>query len=463
MKYLNERDMTLSGALRLALPLVATSFVFCLIGAVDMTIAGWQSPAAQAAVGIADQCIFATMLAGTGVAAATGCFVSQSLGANNLSTARRYAIDGLLLALCTGMLATIACYIGAQSLIEVSGCTTATKMIALPYLQTCAFGNLPFTIVIVQAAILRSMGQTAPCLKLWSLIGIISIAGGLYLFYDKHTAMKNSLTSLAVAWDIGALVGVGLATHYLRKTLLNRPSTMGSSQSARTRLKNFRNVGVPVLLSEACCLSSLAAVYAILGRLPESEKLQAAYTVTLKIEETLAILPLLALSTVCATVIGHQVGAKRFVQARRLGWQLTVAASIGMFICGSVIGNAGNLLGALFTGDTAVLKQVCVGTASANISLPLIATSSILFAALEGAGETSLSLIAQFTGYILCRLPLAYFFAVTLALGYSGIWLAIIISRLVIGIQSLLMYRTKFSDYTTARLVVSKSTPNSAK
>ncbi|MFN8555041.1 MAG: MATE family efflux transporter [Candidatus Obscuribacterales bacterium] len=460
--YLDESDMTLSGALRLSLPLVATSFVFCLIGAVDMTIAGWQSAAAQAAVGIADQCIFATMLIGTGLAAATGCFVSQSLGANHPSRARQYAIDGLLLSLCIGILASISCYVGASALIEFSGCTMATKLVALPYLQTCAFGNLPFTIVLVQAAILRSMGHTSQCLKLWSLIGIISVGGGLYLFYSNETTMTTSLTSLAVAWDIGAVAGVGLATHFLRKKLFNRNLVMESGQYM-ARLKKFCSVGVPVLLSEACCLLSLAAIYALLGRLPDSERLQAAYTVALKIEETFGILPLLALSTVCATLVGHQIGARKFIQARRLGWQLTLAAALGMLICGSVIGNSGLPLGAFFTADASVLKQVFISTAQANISLPLIAISSILFAALEGAGETNLSLIAQFTGYILCRLPLAYFFAVTLEFGYSGIWLAIVISRLVVGIQSLIMYRTKFSGYTTARLVESKSTPNSAK
>ncbi len=500
MKVLAAGDINLLGALRLALPLVATSFVFCFIGAVDMAIAGWQTAAAQAAVGIADQCIFATMLVGTGLAAATGCFVSQSLGANNMLQARRYSSDGLIYALCTGTLASFICFVGADKLVEFCGCTEATKNIAMPYLQACALGNLPFTVVLVQASILRSMGHTAQCLRLWSLIGVISIAGGLGLFYGNGTVFTNSMTSLAVAWDVGALAGVLMAANALRATMfkqtnMTRVQTHGRNQervqsqepgqsqaqaqtqintqthtpiqapelSASERLKNFCDVGIPVLLSEACCLISLAAVYAILGQMPDSEKLQAAYTVTLKIEETFGILPLLALSTVSATLIGHQVGAQRFTQAKKLGWQLTLAAGAAMLFCGSVVRDASPALAAIFTCDASVLREVHIGTISANISLPLIALSSILFANLEGAGQTKHSLLAQFTGYVLCRIPHAHFFGITLGFGYSGIWLAIVISRFAIGIQAIALYQSKFSSYTTVHFVESKRMPNSAK
>lgn len=285
-----------------------------------------------------------------------------------------------------------------------------------------------------------------------------------------------------MAWDLGALAGVMHAARILRSSFLNRTDD-GQVNISRNnfetperkllkrvfdkttiaRLKNLCEVGIPILLSEACYLLSLAAVYAVLGQLPGSERLQAAYTVALKVEETFAVLPLIALSAVSATLVGHQLGAERFARAKVLGWQLAVAAGAVMVLCGNFVHNASPALGAIFTCDPIVLKEVTTGMASINISLPLIAFSSILFANLEGAGQTRLSLLAQFTGYILFRIPLAYVLAITFKLGYEGVWMAIVTSRFVIGLAALILYKTKFSNYMTVRLFESKRMPNSAK
>ncbi len=442
--FLNPLEMNISSAFRMALPLVATSFVFCLIGAVDMALAGWQSAAAQAAVGVADQCIFATMLVGTGLAAATGCFVSQSIGAKNLGLARRYALDGIFFAASFGSLSSLICFFCAETLIKFFGCSHASGVVALPYLQICAFGNLPFMVVIVQAAILRAIGRTADCLRMWTLIGLISIAGGLGLYMANGIPCSQSMTSVAVAWVLGALGGVVFASIILTRTFFSRAKWQFESTSLPShtqRILEFSRVGVPVLLSEACSIASLAAVYAILGRLPGNENLQAAYTITLKIEETFGILPLVAMSAVSATLIGHQVGAKMFARAQTLGWQLAKASTGIMLICGIFVRETSPALAGIFSADAAVLSTVAIGTASATISMPLIAFAFVLFANLEGAGKTTLPLAAQFAGYIVCRIPLAYIFAVHLELGYSGVWLAIIVSRAIMAALALLIYR----------------------
>ncbi|CAN5332709.1 MATE family efflux transporter [soil metagenome] len=450
--FLNPLDMNVSSAFRMALPLVATSLVFCLIGAVDMALAGCKSAAAQAAVGVADQCIFATMLVGTGLSAATGCFVSQSIGAKNLGLARQYAIDGIVFAALFGSLASLICFCSAETLIKFFGCSPASRVVALPYLQICAFGNLPFMVVIVQAAILRAIGKTADCLRMWTLIGLVSIAGGLGLYMVNGLPCSQSMTSLAVAWDLGALAGVVFASVILSRTFFSRAKSSLCNPkrlpSQAHRLLEFSRVGIPVLLSEACSIASLAAVYAIIGRLPGNENLQAAYTVTLKIEETFGILPLVAMSTVSATLIGHQVGAKMFATARTLGWQLAIASTGIMLICGIFVREASPALAAFFTADMTVLSAIGIGTASANVSMPLIAFTFVLFANLEGVGKTTLPLAAQFAGYIACRIPLAYIFAIHMDLGYTGVWLAIIVSRVVMAVLALLIYRCGFTADT---------------
>ena len=440
--YIELGNTSIWKALRMALPLLGTSFIFCLIGVVDMAVAGWQGAAAQAAVGVADQSIFATMLIGTGLAAATGCFVSQAMGANQTGIARRYAMDGLALAAIFGTLSATICYFAADAVMQFSGCTQSVRETGVPYLKVCAFGNLPFMIVLVQAAILRAIGKTNDCLRMWTLIGLISIAGGVLLYLIEASPWHHSLTALAVSWNLGALVGMALTLFLLVSEFADSKSSCSQFPPATERIKAFCRVGIPVLLSEACYIASLFSIYALLGKLPGSENTQAAYSVTLKIEETFGILPLVAMSSVSATLVGHHIGAGLFKRARVLGWQFAFVCTGIMLIGGALVQGLTPQLAKLFSDSEAVVSCVRVGTAGATISMPLIAFAFILFASLEGAGRTALPLVAQFAGYILCRLPLAYLFTVTFEMGFFGIWLAIFISRIALAIMAAIIFRS---------------------
>lgn len=441
---MDVRRSNIGAAVRMVLPLIATSLVFCLIGVVDMAVAGWHGAAAQAAVGVADQVIFVMVLIATGLAAATSCFVSQSLGANRSAAARRYALDGLWLAAAFGALSAFLLYVGAQPAMEMVGCTQPVRALGVPYLQMCALGNLPFMLVLVQASIFRANNGTADCLRIWSLIAVVSIGGVIPIYFLEQSPLHHSLMALAAAWDAGALLGALYGSFLLRSFLSGcdawRAATVAFLPPARKRLLSFAQVGIPVLVSEGCYIVSLFALYAILGKHPQSETLQAAYSVVLKIEETFGILPLVAMSSVSAAMVGRHVGAGFSEQARALGWQLACATAGLMLVGGGLIQLGGESLARLFSNSEALVDCVCVGTNGAMIALPVIAFAFILFACLEGAGRTALPCAAQFVGYIALRIPMAYVFSVTFGMGFFGIWLAIFVSRLAMAIFAAVMF-----------------------
>lgn len=441
---IKKGDSNIRTVVRMALPLVATSFVFCLIGVVDMAVAGWHGSAAQAAVGVADQVIFMMVLIATGLAAATSCFVSQSVGAGERAAARRFALDGLLLAAAFGAASSILLYVGAQPALEFVGSTTAVQACGLPYLQICALGNLPFILVLVQTSIMRAVGQTSDCLRIWFLIGLVSIGGVVPIYFIELSPLHHSLTALAAAWDAGVLLGAIYGSMLLKPFLVESDAGITAPAAflpaPRQRLVAFAKVGVPVLLSEGCYIVSLFSLYAVLGMHPHSETLQAAYSVVLKIEETFGILPLVAISSVSAALVGQHVGAGLADRARSLGWQLAGAAAALMFVGGGLIQLGGHNLVRLFSDSEALVDSVCAGTTGAVIALPVIAVGFILFACLEGAGKTALPFAAQFVGYIIIRIPLAYALSITFAMGFVGVWLAVFISRVALAVLAVVIF-----------------------
>jgi MATE family multidrug resistance protein len=68
------------------------------------------------------------------------------------------------------------------------------------------------------------------------------------------------------------------------------------------------------------------------------------------------------------------------------------------------------------------------------LSEPFMAISAILGGALQGAGDTRGTLKVIGISMWLIRLPLAWFFALVLHYGASGVWMAMVISMCIQGI-----------------------------
>lgn len=370
----------------LFLPLLAYYVISSLVGVADMFLAGDLGSDAQAAVGIGDQVIFLVVALGTGLATAASSFVSRSVGAGDSAMTYSYARESLVLATIIGILSTISGWVGAETLMEIFKCSAPLKEHAVPYIQICSLANVPFVVFMCQSAILRAIGRANEGTMIGVVGTAVSVVGSVIAFYFIPEPWGRSLLSLALAWIFGASSAMAYGFLLLRKEFIE--AGLRFDKDSTERLFMLTKTAAPAVAGEFAFIGANFVRYALLAGLPDSAPLQAAWTIRLKLEETVAILPLMALSYSVAVVCGHQIGAGNQSAVMQICSKVATLAALAMLIIGLMLSCGASLIGGIFTTDPDTLRSVVTLMVPSPILLPACAIWLVLNGGLDGAGKT---------------------------------------------------------------------------
>ncbi|MBY0547680.1 MAG: hypothetical protein K2W95_10325 [Candidatus Obscuribacterales bacterium] len=427
----------------LFLPLLLYYVISSLVGITDMYLAGDLGSEAQAAVGIGDQVIFLVVALGTGLCTACSSFVSRAIGAGDHKRASEYARDSLLLAAIIGLAAGLAGIVFAEALMEALKCSTALKAHAVPYIQICSLANWPFVTFMCQSAVLRALGKADRGAMIGVVSTIVSIVGSLFVFYAIPEPLGHSLSSLAAAWIFGAFAGMFYGIYLLNQHLTASQSSM---RDRAVRLVELARTAIPAVGGEFAFIASNFYRYSLIAGIPSSESLQAAWTIRLKVEETVAILPLMALACAVAVVVGHQIGARKGKDVGKLCCQIASIATLLMLILGTVLAAGAELIAGVFTSDAAALKSAIILLQPSPILLPACAIWFVLSGGLDGAGNTKTTGFLNSIDAVGGRIMLS---AICIGNGVAGLAFASTVSSVITASFALILFFRFFRKFAS--------------
>lgn len=414
----------------LFLPLAFSMVFSSLIGICDMFIAGEIGNEAQAAVGLGDQLVFLMVIIGTGLSTACTAFVSQSFGARDSESVKRYAVASLALAGIVGIVASVLGFCFAESLVALFSCTPQVAKFAVPYTAQNSIANAPFIFLMCEAAIFRAIGRPILSVYVQVLTSLIAIVISVVLFYS-NSFCGRSLDALAVGWITGACAGAVWGAVILWKTLF---AQMRSSLFRSVLISDARKISAlafPAILAELGAVLAIFLVYRMLSIEIDSASSQAAFTIKLKIEESVALIPLMALGMSSAVVVGQNLGAGNAERAFRACKNTSIVSAVLMLILGITLSFSSPALASLFSSDITTRECISNYVAFSFLLFPLTAAANVLVAGLEGAGYTQVPMILNFSILVFVRCGLAYVFAFLLGMGATGIAIAYCVSQLL--------------------------------
>lgn len=459
VRWLTVDKSVIKEAALAAWPLAFVALASSLISCVDLHLAGKLGADAQAAIGIGDQLIFLAVLLGTGLATGVSACVAQAVGAGAHERVQRYAKGGMILSAIIGGGAAIACAVFAEYLLP--GITSASaREMTLNYVRWCGVGNLAFAVSLVQVAILRACNHGLHAVRMWAIMGLGSIVFSFVFFELPGQPLFMRLEALAAAWVIfslaGAVYGVKLilTMDIMRSTTDSATSSSGcmaknapgfsvlsmlANKQAWSTMRQLLTIAGPAVLAELAWVISNLACYWVISLVPGSQRWQAAWAVNLRIEETFAGVPLVALGAATAVLVGQKIGAGKPTAAKRACTQIAFASfglllGIGMLLCSG----AGQLSHWFSEGHGASDVQGVIY--SSALFLPPVAIWMVLTGGMEGAGATARALAINACGLFIVRVPLAWFLAIGMSMGFAGVWTAVIISRLALCVLSCLAF-----------------------
>jgi multidrug resistance protein, MATE family len=438
-KLIGNDTFSFRQAIIAVLPLYLSWSLMSVIGLVDFFLAGFVGEDAQSALGVSDQIIFLTMLIMAGLCAGINTLVSQAWGAADLKLVNTYKRDGLLLACAVGCLSMLIGWFAADPLAKLFCVNAHACRQAGQYIRICSLANLPWAIVQCQGAIFRAIGKAHLSTYQWLLMTVVAVTPCAVVFF--HTGNFKSLTPLAIAWVLASIVG-GVLGHLMLKQVMPKAQVEESNFATMIdRVRKILAVGGPVLISEVSWLLSNLLLYALLAKLPNGTEAQVAWTVNLKVEETIAYAPLLACSMATASLVGQQMGARNLMYARNIVSKIAIGSTTVMFILGCLTAFlAPYMVPALetITSVQRLCQQLLIGSI---LTFPLNAITIVLGSAFEGAGKTVPPMLVNLFGFFLIRVPLAWLFMTYFAGGAVGVWCAKGLSCVLAAAGMIVIYK----------------------
>ncbi len=410
-------------AVSLGWPVAVQQTLNTLMRTVDLVVTGLFSPAAVAAVGLAD--LYAQIPLRVGLALGTGSIAlsSQDTGRGADLTRNRAITQALLLgALCGLPLVGVGVLFGGP-LIALLGAEAAVVDSGGRYLAV-VFAAAPMRIVgLVGSRSMQGAGDTRTPMLVNGVANalniLLTVALGLGLWFAPELGIFGVGVATAVSRTLEAVaLTVALAGPWTAPSLA-RPRDLGlTRQLVSVSLPSFAEGMSSTLASFP--FNSLTLLF--------GTEANAAYHIGRRIYQQLTGPLYRSFSTVTSIVVGQLLGEGESGDARYAAGAILALSLVTLGAAGAVMFVGAGRMVRVFTSDAATIDYAIGFTRAFAISMLFFGVFFPIAGALRGAGDTRTPFYARLIGSVVFMLGASYLLAITLGYGIVGIYAGLVLS-----------------------------------
>ena len=412
--------------LALALPVLGEQFCNILVGLTDTFLAGLIGTEAIAAVGMASYVGWlATMLSGFVGVGATA-LVARSIGARDLAQANKITNQAIGLAGFLGFGLMLTLLLLANVLPRLMGLTGDAAAVATQYLQIDALGQFLYTYMLIGAACLRGAGDTRTPMFMMITVNVINVMISLTLCLGLGPVPALGVIGIVIgtvtARSLGGLIMLCVLFRRRRGLQVHLAGLRPDTKIAWRVLR----IGGPAGLDSTLMWSGHFIFLTFITHVAVDPEVglaaYAAHMIGVRIE-SFSYLPAMAWGIAAATLVGQSLGAGDARTARRAGHfaVLQLVPYALAITCFYYFG--AHFVFSVWSGNATVLEQGVPALRLAAFAQPSLIFMIVYVSALRGAGDTRVPLLINIVGVFCVRIPLAYYFGVTLKGGLFGAWI----------------------------------------
>ncbi|MBI4439335.1 MATE family efflux transporter [Candidatus Woesearchaeota archaeon] len=435
------RDLT-TGSIRkhiifLAAPMLAAMFMHNLFTLVDTFFVGKLGPDAIAAVSASFPLFFIiiSLMAGLGIGITS--LTARSIGAKEHAKVNVIAENGLIVAATIALAAFAIGLAAIRPLIGLMGVTAEVNKLMSDYLGIIYLGSSAFFIGNVANAILQGEGDTKTPMKALIIANLANIILDPLLIFGPGILPAMGVKGAAMATVFSQAAGAVYAYAHLfsGKALVKLAfkKFIFSWQIA----KGILTVSLPTTASYLAISIGLFFINKLVAKF--GSQTLAGFGIAMRVE-AIAILPALAIGMATLTIIGQNIGAKKFGRAKQTSLLSTLAVFGFMEAVGLLLLLSATSWLPVFTNDEKVMQASTgyfgmVAVTYGFIGLRIIAANSF-----QGLGKAFAVLGVTGLNFGL-MIPAAYILGFTLNMGIKGVWTGVIAANIIAGIIAQLWFQ----------------------
>jgi putative MATE family efflux protein len=423
-------------------PLLLMTISNSIVSIVDCQVAGRLGSVSQAAVGISEQVVFVFMVFIMSVSVGTTAVVSRAFGAKEHEKVTATAGQSINLSLGIGLVLSLLSLSFSEQLMRIFSPSTEAALLASSYLRIYSFYLLPFSIVSIISAVFRSSGDARTPLLVVATMTVINIFLDYAFVCYNWPIAHLGIQGIAYAGLISSLIGSILAVYKLKCSSVLKDSLKRMLPISFAIMKRILTIGLPSGFQKLGWAISTFAIFFILRQCASPTEAIASWTIGMR-TEGVVFMPMLALSLAVSSIVGQNLGAKQVERAVKAGWHVTAIGFGFMLILGTCMFFCANYCAHWMSGDATTIGYTISYLRMNALSEPMLAIAMVLSGALQGAGDTQITMWLSLLTQWLIRLPLAWLLAIHFNLGPLGAWIAMTASIYCLGILMVMRYQSK--------------------
>ncbi|MGD8190457.1 MATE family efflux transporter [Brevibacillus ginsengisoli] len=412
--------------LSVLLPILISQLALFSMTFFDTVMSGHASPTDLAGVAIGAS-LWVPIQAGlTGILMAVTPTVAQMVGAKRKDQVPFTVIQALYLAVAIAITVMIIGGLALEPILQMMKLEPHVREIARDFLHALAIGIIPLFIYTVIRCFIDALGQT----RVTMVITLISLPINVFLNYllifgnmgmprlggvgagyaSAITYWCITLISLFVVQRVQPFVDFGIFRKFYRISFAG--------------WKELLSLGVPIGFSIFFEVSIFAAVTLLMSEF--NTITIAAHQAAMNFASFIYMVPL-SISMALTIVVGFEVGAKRFKDARQYSY-----LGIGIAVCLAMLCAIGLLLfskqvAGFYTSDMEVLELTQHFLLYSILFLLSDAVGAPIQGILRGYKDVRVTFLVALVSYWVIGLPVGYLFANYTSYSAFGYWIGLIL------------------------------------
>jgi len=428
----------------LAVPMILELIMESTFAVVDIFFVGKLGPSAVASVGLTETYLFLLYSIGMGLSMAVTAIVARRIGEKEKEKAGISAVQSIFLAVLISLPFAIAGIFYSKELLALMGADEWVLEHGYRYMQWMLGGNAVIMLLFIINAIFRGAGDAAIAMRvLWIANGINMLLDPVLIF-GWGPFPELGIEGAAIATNIGRGIGVLTQLWFLLKGVKHikifRSQIYLHWKTITALIKtSLGGIGQMII-----AMTSWIFIMRILAEF--GSEVIAGTTIAMRIM-MFTMMPAWGMSNAVATLVGQNLGAKKPDRAERSVWITGLWNMVFLIGVAVVYFVASESLVGIFTDDQKVISVGAMWLRIVSYSYFVYGWWMVSSQAFNGAGDTVTPTKINFVFFWMIEIPLSYFMAKTLDMGYSGVFWAIFIAETAVGLFTLwLLTRGKWKS-----------------
>jgi len=415
--------------IKLSIPMIIAMSANTIYNVTDAVWVSGLGSSALAAVGYVFPFFIMAMAFATGVGVGGGAAISRRIGSKDKQGADSTAVHTLLIMVLIALTFTVIFYFFIDEVFMHLIVDQTTFNLAVSYAKLIALGTIVVFFAFIATAILRSEGDANRAMIALLFGSGLNIVLDPIFIYTLNFGIEGAAYATVLSMSIASLIlfywlflkkNTYITFHFKDFHLDNQI------------IKDILRVGIPASLMQLSMSIMMVIMNEIISGIKGDDAV-AIYTVGWRIA-TIAILPLVGMSTAVVSVTGAAYGAKEYLKLKvsyyyaiKIGFLIELVIAILTFIGAPVITLAftqAENSASLAPGIITLLQIIC-------IFYPMVAFGMFSSSMFQGIGKGVNSLIVTLFRTIILTTPISLLFAYTFDLGLVGVWWGLVVANTI--------------------------------